>query len=212
MKPLLLRTFMVSGAILLSGAMVMAQQQPPGGGMQTPQQAPQQNPNPGLNSPSMEQQSQMQQNPQLQKMEDQSFVEHAMQGSMGEVQLGQLAEQKSSSPDVKQFGAKMAQDHSQLDSQMKPVAQELGVKTPQKVSKKDKKLDAKLQGLSGSQFDDAYIKAMVKDHENDLSEFRHEARTTQDPQLKQAAEQGAQVIEQHLAMIKQIAKDHGVKG
>lgn len=209
MKQLLLRTFMVSGAIMLSGAMVMAQQQPSGGGMRTPQE----NPNPGLNSPQAQQQNtmQQQQDQSMQKMQDRDFVRKAMQGSMAEVQLGQLAEQKSSSQDVKEFAQKMTQDHSQLNNQMKPIAQQMGVQTPEKVSKKDERLDAKLQNLSGKQFNDTYIKAMVKDHESDLSAFRHEAQTTQNPQLKQAAEQGAQVIEQHLAMIKQIAKDHGVK-
>lgn len=210
MKQLLLRTFMVSGAIMLSGAMVMAQQQPQAGGMQRPQE----NPNPSLKSPQTQQQDSMdqQQNQSMQKMQDRDFVRRAMQGSMAEVQLGQLAAQKSSSQDVKQFAEKMTQDHAQLDNQMKPIAQEMGVKTPDKVSKKDEKLDAKLQNMSGKEFNDTYIKAMVKDHESDLSEFRHEAQTTQNPQLKQAAEQGAQVIEQHLAMIKQIAKNHGVKG
>lgn len=210
MKQLFIRAFMVSGAIILSGAMVMAQQRPSTGSMQTPQE----NPNPGLNSPTAQQQSEMQQqqNQSMQRMQDKEFVRKAMQGSMAEVQLGQLAEQKSSSQDVKQFAQKMTQDHSQLDDQMKPIAQQLGVQPPAKISKKAEKLNAKLQNMSGKQFNETYIKAMVKDHENDLSEFRHEAQTTQNPQLKQAAEQGAQVIEQHLAMIKQIAKDHGVKG
>lgn len=209
MKQMLFKALMVSGAVLVSAAMAMGQQ---------PQQQSmpqQQQTNPGMQQQQQQQatmQQQQQQSPQMQQMEDRSFVQHAMQGSMGEVQLGQLAEQKSSSQDVKQFAEKMTQDHSQLDEQMKPIAQQLGVKTPEKISKKDGKLDAKLQGLSGSQFDDAYIKAMVKQHKDDLSDFQHEAQATQNPQLKQAAEQCAQLIEQHLAMIKQIAKDHGVKG
>lgn len=203
MKQLLLRTFMVSGAVLLSGAMVMAQQQPMGSARQT---APQENPNPGLNSPTMMQNQQMQQ-----QMRDKAFVRKAMQGNMAEVKLGQLVAQKSSSQDVKQFAQKMTQDHSQLNSQIKPVAEQLGVQPPTHVSKKAEKLDAKLQSESGKQFNDTYIKSMIKDHEDDLMEFRREAQTTQNPQLKQLAQQGAQVIEQHLDMIKQIAKDHGVK-
>lgn len=208
MKQMPGKVLMVTGAVLISGALAMAQEQRP--------MSPQQQTNPGLNAPAtqqpgaMQQQQQMQ-NPAMQRMQDKDFVHTAMQGSMAEVQLGQLAEQKASSPDVKQFAQKMTQDHAQLNQQMKPIAQQLGVRTPKRLSKKAEKTDAKLQALSGTQFDNAYIKAMVKDHENDLSEFRHEAQSTQDPALKQAAQQGARVIEQHLAMIKQIAKDHGVK-
>lgn len=145
-----------------------------------------------------------------QNMSDQAFVSKALQGGDAEVQLGQLAQQKSQSSDVKDFGQKMVQDHTQLGDQMKPIAQQLGVKEPKGLSKKDKQLMAKLQGMNGPQFDDAYIQAMVKDHKKDLSEFKEEADTTQNPNLKQAAQQGAQVISQHLAMIQQIAQSHNV--
>lgn len=97
-----------------------------------------------------------------------------------------------------------------MGEQMKPIAQQLGVKEPKGLSKKDKQLVAKLQGLNGPQFDDAYIQAMVKDHKKDLSEFKQEADTTQNPNLKQAAQQDAQVISQHLEMIQQIAQSHNV--
>jgi putative membrane protein len=71
-------------------------------------------------------------------------------------------------------------------------------------------LMAKLQGLSGQQFDDAYIKAMVKDHKKDNDDFQAEASQTQNPALKQVAQQGGQVIQQHLQMIEQIAKNHNL--
>lgn len=210
MKQILAKVLMISGALLVGGAMAMAQQQPPGSAMPRQQQ-----PNSGVNSPPMQQQQEtmevQEREPVMQQMEDREFVHSAMKSGMAEVQLGQLAEQKAASPDVKQLAQKIVQDHDQLLSEMKPFAQQLGVKQPKAVSKKNEKLDAKLQGLSGAQFDDAYLKAMVKDHENDLSNFRHEAETTQDPKLKQAAQQCEQMIQAHLKLIKQVAKDHGVK-
>jgi len=145
-----------------------------------------------------------------QSMADQSFVKKALEGGAAEVQLGQLAQQKSQSDDVKQFGQKMVQDHTQLGDQMKPIAQQLGVKEPKGPSKKDKELYAKLEALSGPQFDEAYIQAMVKDHKQDLKEFKDAAQTAQNPNVKQAAQQGAGVISQHLQMIQQIAQTHNV--
>lgn len=215
MKQMLTKILMISGALLVSGAFAIAQQQQlPGSTLPQQQQQQQQQPNPGLNSPSMQPQDAMEQqrgNPMMQQMEDREFVHGAIQSGMAEMQLGQLAEQKAASPDVKQFAQKMTQEHAQLNNEIKPIAQQLGVKQPKAISKKCKKLEAKLQGLSGSQFDDAYIKAMMKDHENDLLNFQHEVETTQNPALKQAAQQGEQVIQSHLKLIKQIAKDHGVK-
>jgi putative membrane protein len=70
-------------------------------------------------------------------------------------------------------------------------------------------LKAKLESLSGPQFDDAYISAMLKDHKKDASDFKEEAQHTQNP-AQQAAQQGAQVIDQHLQMIQQIVQSHNV--
>jgi len=80
------------------------------------------------------------------------------------------------------------------DQLMKPIAKQLGVKEPKEPSKKDKQLIAKLEGLSGPQFDEEYIKAMVKDHQQDLREFKDAAKMAQDPNVKQAAQQGAGMI------------------
>jgi putative membrane protein len=142
---------------------------------------------------------------------EKAFVTKALEGGDAEVQLGQLAQQKSQSNDVKQFAQKMVSDHTQMaDKWFKPVAQQLGVSEPKGPSKKDKKEIAKLQGMSGEDFDREYITMMVKDHQQDLKDFKDEAQVAQDPSLKQVAEQGSNIISQHLQLIEQIAKTHNV--
>jgi putative membrane protein len=141
---------------------------------------------------------------------DKMFVEKAMQGSLAEIQLGQLTLQKSNNEQVKQFAQRMIDDHTKLNDQMKPVAQQLGVSVPEHVSKKDRTTMAKLQALSGSAYDQAYIKDMVKDHKQDLSEFQTEASSGQDPTVKDAAAQSSKVIAQHLQLAQQLAKDQNV--
>lgn len=200
---------MFSSAALLSGAVAMAQQQPMGSAAPT---APTNNPE--GNNPSMNPADQMrqQQNAGMGSMQDKEFARDALEGGMAEVQFGQMAAQKGTSPDVKEFGQKMVDDHTKLGDQLKPVAQQMGVNPPKGLSKKDQSLMAKLEGLSGTDFDNAYIQAMVKDHKKDLSDFRQEAENTQNPVMKNTAQQGEQVIDEHLHMIEQIAKAHGVKG
>jgi putative membrane protein len=141
---------------------------------------------------------------------DRMFVKSAMQGGMAEVQLGQLTLQKSNNDQVKQFAQRMIDDHTKLNEDMKPVAHQLGVDVPDQVSKKDRNVINKLQGLSGAAYDQAYIKDMVKDHKGDLSEFQAEASSGQDQTVKDAAAQGSKVIAQHLQMAQQLAKDQNV--
>jgi putative membrane protein len=197
------KTAALAGVVLLCGSMGLAQMSQPSAGPATGQ-------TPGQNNPAMD--------PQLNGMQaagqaspmDKMFVAKAMQGGMAEVQLGQLTLQKSSDEQVKQFAQKMIDDHSKMIDQMKPVAQQLGVSVPNKVSKKDTKTMAKLEGLSGSAYDQAYILDMVKDHKQDLSDFQTEASAGQDQTAKDEANQGSKIISQHLQMIEQIAKDRNV--
>jgi len=147
----------------------------------------------------------------LQAIDDKDFVHKALEGGSVEVQLGQLAAQRAQGEDVKQFGQRMVQDHSQLAAQViEPLAKQLGIDPPKGLSKKDKEFMANLEGLSGTQFDQAYIKAMLKDHKQDLKEFKDEAGMSQDPSVKRAAEQGEALVSQHLQMIQEIAQKHDV--
>ena len=141
---------------------------------------------------------------------DKMFVKKALEGSMAEVQMGQLALQKSNDDQVKQFAQKMVDDHGKMIDQMKPAAEQMGVKVPDGPGKSATKTMDKMKGLSGDAFDQAYIKDMVKDHKQDDKEFKAEAQSTQNPQLKQMVMQGDQVIEGHLQMIQQIAQAKGV--
>lgn len=141
---------------------------------------------------------------------DKDFTKKAMEGGNAEVSLGQLAQQKSNSADVKHFGEKMVTDHGKLNQDMTPIAQSLGVNPPSGTEMGDKAEAAKLKMMSGDSFDKAYIKEMVEDHRKDLADFKKEAATTTDPQLKKAAQHGVTVISEHLRMAEKIAQDHGV--
>jgi len=143
-------------------------------------------------------------------MMDKAFVHEALEGGMAEVQLGQLALEKSSNPDVKQFAREMVGDHTKLGTEMKQVAQQLGVKPPDKPSSKTKSTMTKLQALNGDAFDKAYIKDMVKDHQQDEKEFKQAGLNTSNPALKDVISQGAQMIGQHLQLIEQIAQKNNV--
>jgi putative membrane protein len=167
-------------------------------------------------SPGMQQQQQQQQemggmnnNPAAGPSMDKAFVKKALEGNMAEIQMGQLALQKSSDDQVKQLAQRMVDDHGKMQDQLKPVAEQMGVKVPDGPSKGQMKKMDKMKSLSGDAFDQAYIKDMVKDHKSDDSDFKQEAQSTQNPQLKQMVMQSDQIIESHLQQIQQIAQAKG---
>jgi putative membrane protein len=141
---------------------------------------------------------------------DKDFAKKAMEGGNAEIQLGKLAQQKSNSEDVKHFGEKMVTDHTKLNEDMAPIAQNLGVTPPTGTGMADKAEEAKLKMMSGDSFDKAYIKDMVEDHRKDLAEFKKEAASATNPELKKAAEHGAKVIGEHLQMAEKLAQSHNI--
>ena len=65
-----------------------------------------------------------------QSRQDQTFVNAAARGGKWEVEMGKLAQENASSPDVKQFGAKMVTDHTRLNTELGSVATSIGLTVP----------------------------------------------------------------------------------
>ncbi|MGO8794705.1 MAG: DUF4142 domain-containing protein [Candidatus Sulfotelmatobacter sp.] len=135
---------------------------------------------------------------------DQHFVKSAAQGGMAEVELGQLAVEKASSPEVKKFGQRMVDDHTKANDQLKQVASEKNITLPETLDAKDEATKQKLSALSGDQFDRAYMSDMVKDHTQDVAEFRKESNGGQDEAVKNFASTTLPTLESHLKEARQI--------
>jgi putative membrane protein len=131
-------------------------------------------------------------------------MKDAAEGGMAEVALGKLAMEKASSGDVKKFGQRMVDDHSKANDELKQLASQKNVELPQDLTAKDKATKAMLDRLSGEQFDQAYMKDMVKDHQKDISDFRRESRSAQDLDVKKFAAQTLPTLQDHLKQAESI--------
>ena len=129
---------------------------------------------------------------------DQHFMKEAAAGGMAEVELGQMAADKASSPEVKQFGQRMVTDHTQANDQLKQIAAQKGVTLPSSPSAKDQATKKRLSKLSGDAFDQAYMSDMVKDHQKDIAAFQKESNSGKDPDVKQFASQTLPTLQDHL--------------
>ncbi|PYV50927.1 MAG: DUF305 domain-containing protein [Acidobacteria bacterium] len=136
---------------------------------------------------------------------DRQFIKKAAQGGLAEVELGKLATEKAASPEVKQFGQRMVDDHGKANDQLKQVASQKGITVPEKLNAKDAATKARLEKLSGKAFDRAYMQDMVADHTKDVSEFRTESKSAKDPDVKSFASQTLPTLKDHLKEAKSIA-------
>lgn len=134
-----------------------------------------------------------------------SFLKTAAQEHQAEIALGQLALQRAESAEVKQFGAKMLQEHQQASLEVQQLAMKEGVTLPRRISDKQKVKLQQLAQLSGRAFDLAYIQYMLQDHTKDVKEFEQTAAQLQHQNLKGWAFHTLPMLKQQLVLASSLA-------
>lgn len=143
---------------------------------------------------------------------DESFCKKAAQGGLAEVELGNLAQQKSNNQSVKDFGAMMLKDHSAANHKLTSIARGKDISLATSPSLGQMATKRKLELLTGDTFDKSYVKGMIKDHEEDIAEFNKEALSGRDPDAKAFATATLPTLRAHLKQIKSIAAAAGNSG
>jgi putative membrane protein len=77
-------------------------------------------------------------------------------------------------------------------------------------SKHQKMMD-KLTAKTGSEFDTAYMTAMLKDHKTDIKAFQKEADKTENADLKSLVNDALPTLKEHLQLAESTAPKVGVK-
>ena len=132
--------------------------------------------------------------------QDKQFVTTASLSDYTEMTFSKLALQKATNPQVKAYAQKMITDHTKLETEMKPVADKLGVTPATALDSEHQQLYDQMNQLSGADFDKQYMTAMDTDHHKSLDSFKSEAASTQDAQLKPIVKKGEKVVAQHTVM------------
>jgi len=136
---------------------------------------------------------------------EKEFIANAARGGMLEVQLGNLATQKASNADVKQFGERIATDHSQLGQKLQQLASNLNVTLPQDLKPEQQAIVSRFEKLTGKAFDRDFMKEVVSDHVKTISEFERAASQATNPDIKQFVSEALPTLRDHLKMAREIA-------
>ena len=131
---------------------------------------------------------------------DKDFAVLAAQGGMAEVALGNLALQQGSSPKVKDFGKKLADDYSKANDELTQIASREGINLPSGMDMKQQQTVERFSRLSGAQFDREFLKDAVNDYTEDIEEFKKEVSQGTDPALRDFASKHVSVLHDHLEM------------
>ena len=191
-KPLLIALTLV----LLTGA-ATAQSHPGGGGGASPSATPNRN----NTDPNVSDAADNQTN------QDREFAKKILAESAAAPGFQALVEKNSQNDDLKQLAKKMTDDRSQIASQLQPIAKQIDA-PPADVPRKDKKLIAKLEKLTGPQFDAEFVSAFLKENQQELKDCNEESAKTQNTSLGTVAKNVVIMLTQHNQLLEAIGKSH----
>lgn len=133
---------------------------------------------------------------------DTEFAVKAADGGMLEVKLGELAQAKGVSSEVKELGKMLVEDHTKANEELKAIAAQKNISLPTAMSEECQKTYDELAAKTGTEFDEAFAERIVKEHKDDIDHFKKEADKGNDPDLKAWAGEKVPTLEHHLDVAK----------
>ncbi|HMG11118.1 MAG TPA: DUF4142 domain-containing protein [Mucilaginibacter sp.] len=137
---------------------------------------------------------------------DSKFATDAANGGLTEVAAAKVAEQKAVNQKVKDFAAMMVKDHGKANDELMAIAKAKNITLPAAPSEDKQKELSDLSAKSTSDFDKAYVDAMVDGHKKTITLFEDAAKNCKDAELKAFATNTLPIIKGHLVEIEAIKK------
>jgi len=130
--------------------------------------------------------------------QDKKFADAAAKGGLMEVLIGKLAATNAENSVVKSLGSMMVTDHSKANEELKKWASTIGYSLPTGLDADQQKMYDDLKIKKGKDFDKMYTELMVKDHKEDIEEFKKEASDGKEASLQSFARKTLPTLEHHL--------------
>ena len=135
---------------------------------------------------------------------DANFLTRKAETSLYEQKLGQLAQQKAMSDDVKKLGQRLIDDHDKSSGQLTTLIQQRGLSMPSDVNAADQARLDQLSKLSGAQFDKSFVTQVIVENQRDANAIQVRAKLTKDADVKGFAAGLGPQQEQHAQMARDV--------
>jgi putative membrane protein len=129
------------------------------------------------------------------------FITDIAEARMMDLEEGKIAQQRSTTKELKSYGALMVNDQTEMLNEIKKLAALKGVVVPSSLGKNKEKGLNDLKEVHGRSFDKKFIKMMIIDHKRDVKQFERATRST-DADLQVFATKYLPYVQSHLQKIK----------
>jgi predicted outer membrane protein len=144
-------------------------------------------------------------------LEDLRFLERGIDQSVTQIEMGELAAEKSSDEALSQLGRQVATDHEQIRQKLVELAQQRGVEVSARTPKEtwQETID-QLQRQSGEDFDRAFLDMQLKTGQQLVELYQTQASNSTDTGLASFAITTLVQLQQHFATAQQLGAQHGL--
>jgi putative membrane protein len=130
---------------------------------------------------------------------DQQFLEAALGVNELELQLGQLAAQRASTPEVKAMGQTMVEKHTELGQQLAELFRQAGGSRKVELSSDQRATYKRVASQSGTAFDTVFKEVVDAGHVNELAMYQDEVNHAKSPALRELAQRRAAKLRETVA-------------
>ncbi len=129
---------------------------------------------------------------------DAQFLASAAEINLEEIQLGQLAQKKSTMMDVQELGKMMETEHTKSLGDLTTLASKKGISLPKSVTSEAKEEYKELNNKSEKKFNDEYCELMIKGHKHAIALFETASKDSKDSEIKAWAAATLPALRMHL--------------
>ncbi len=133
--------------------------------------------------------------------EDKEFLKNAGEMNMTEVALGNLAQERAFSPEVKAMGLTLVTDHNAMTADLVVLAKAKGVELTVESTVTQKTMIGAFKDKTGAEFDREFREHVAKDHEKAIKMFTDAAEDSKDADVKAFAAKNLAALQGHLQAV-----------
>lgn len=142
--------------------------------------------------------------------QDTQYLQALHQVNLFEITAGGLAEQKGQNQGVKDLGARLKTDHTQLDQTVQQTASQLGVALPSEPTADQQSVIDQLNNASGEEFDRLWVTSELAGHLQAIQASQTEISQGSEQSVVQLAQTALPTLQAHYDALVQLAEQLGI--
>ncbi|XVQ13647.1 DUF4142 domain-containing protein [Spirillospora sp. CA-255316] len=133
--------------------------------------------------------------------DDRQLLVAVRQAGLWEMPAGQQAQQRASSPRVKEIAQMIAEQHARLDEDSRTVAQRLEVILPNEPNPQQKAWLAEMSDRFGSEFDNTFVLRLRAAHGKVFGVIAQVRAKTENSEIRAFAERSLKYVNTHMTLL-----------